>query len=80
MASAPPRLAPLAVVAALAAAAHGCGDEEPSLVARVETLFPVGGRVALRSVQLRPGTPVVTEGHQRLSPGQPLASINGGGS
>lgn len=46
-----------------------------AVVARVETLFAVGDRVALRSSSLRPGMKVVVEGHQRLFPGQPLQAM-----
>jgi len=51
-----------------------------AVVARVTTLFAAGERVAVRSQQLQPGMKVVTEGHQRLFPGQPLVDMNGGGS
>jgi len=40
--------------------------------ARVEELFPVGDRVAIRSRQVEAGTSVVVEGNERLYPGQPL--------
>jgi RND family efflux transporter MFP subunit len=51
-----------------------------AMVARVETLFTAGDRVAIHSSQLNPGMQVVTEGHQRLFPGQPLAPMGAGGS
>ena len=46
-----------------------------AVVARVETLFAVGDRVAVRSSSLRPGAKVVVEGNQRLFPGQPLNAV-----
>lgn len=42
-------------------------------VARIETLFAVGDRVAVRAPMLAPGSAVVVEGNERLSPGAPLA-------
>jgi RND family efflux transporter MFP subunit len=44
----------------------------PAGVARIQTLFPLGERVAVRSATLRPGMDVVVEGNERLAPGQPL--------
>ncbi|MGE3108769.1 MAG: efflux RND transporter periplasmic adaptor subunit [Phycisphaerales bacterium] len=42
-------------------------------IAHVDVLFGVQNRLAIRSPQLRDGTPVVVEGNERLFPGQPLA-------
>jgi len=47
--------------------------------ARIEELFPVGGRMAIRSRQIEEGTEVVVEGNERLYPGQPLAPQPVGG-
>jgi RND family efflux transporter MFP subunit len=44
----------------------------PSAVARVQSMFSIGERVAVRSSVLRPGMQVVVEGNERLAPGQPL--------
>lgn len=41
-------------------------------VARVQSIFPVGERVAVRSSVLRPQMAVVVEGNERLQPGTPL--------
>lgn len=43
-----------------------------AVAARIEELFPIGGRVAIRSRQIQPGTEIVVEGNERLFPGQPL--------
>lgn len=48
-------------------------------VARVERLFAVGDRVAVRAARLPPGAEVVIEGNERLFPGQPLIVQGGGG-
>lgn len=44
-----------------------------AMAARIEELFPVGRRMAIRSRQIEEGTEVVVEGNERLYPGQPLA-------
>jgi RND family efflux transporter MFP subunit len=44
-------------------------------VAPVEMLYAVGERVVVRSTLLKPGMRVVTEGNERVFPGQPLAVI-----
>lgn len=41
-------------------------------VAPVEMQFAVGDRVVVRSPMLKPGTSVVTQGNERIFPGQPL--------
>ncbi len=43
--------------------------------ARVERLWAFGDRAVIRSPQVRPGDRVVTEGNERLFPGQPLVDI-----
>lgn len=43
-------------------------------VARVETLFAVGDRIAVRSPRLSSGTPVIVQGNERLFPGAPIAA------
>jgi RND family efflux transporter MFP subunit len=48
------------------------GAGGPAGVARIQTLFPLGQRVAVRSSTLRPGMAIVVEGNERLAPGQPL--------
>lgn len=40
--------------------------------ARVERIFAVGDRVAVREGALAAGTPVLTRGNERVTPGQPL--------
>jgi RND family efflux transporter MFP subunit len=42
-------------------------------VARVETLFAVGDRLAVRSSRLTDGAQVVVRGNERLQPGMPVA-------
>jgi RND family efflux transporter MFP subunit len=44
-----------------------------AMAARIEELFPVGQRMAIRSRQIEEGAEVVVEGNERLYPGQPLA-------
>ncbi len=44
-------------------------------VAPIEVLFAVGQRVVVRSPVLRYGMKVVTEGNERIFPGQPLAPM-----
>ncbi len=46
-----------------------------AMVARVERLFAVGDRVAIRPGQLRPGMRLIVEGNERLFPTQPLNII-----
>jgi len=41
-------------------------------VAPVEQMFAIGERVAIRSQLLKPGMNVITEGNERMFPGQPL--------
>jgi membrane fusion protein, multidrug efflux system len=41
-------------------------------VARIQSLFPLGERIAVRSASLHPGAQVVVEGNERLFPTQPL--------
>lgn len=43
-------------------------------VARIETLFAVGDRVAVRAPALKDGSLIVVEGNERLFPGQPLVA------
>jgi membrane fusion protein (multidrug efflux system) len=45
--------------------------------ARIERLFAVGDRVAIRDGALPPGAELVVEGNERLFPGQPLNVTNG---
>ncbi len=47
-----------------------------AMVARVEALFAVGDRIAVRAPQVRPGALLVTEGNERLFPTQPLTILN----
>jgi membrane fusion protein (multidrug efflux system) len=46
--------------------------------ARVERLWAFGDRAVIRSPMIRPGTRVVTEGNERLFPGQPLIDTAAG--
>jgi RND family efflux transporter MFP subunit len=43
-----------------------------AMAARVNELFPIGDRMAIKSAALQPGTMVVVEGNERLFPGAPL--------
>ncbi|MBC7771215.1 MAG: efflux RND transporter periplasmic adaptor subunit, partial [Pyrinomonadaceae bacterium] len=45
-----------------------------SQIVRVEVLFAVKDRLAVRAERLEPGTEVVVEGNERLFPGTPLAT------
>lgn len=49
-------------------------------VARIQSIFPLGDRVAVRSATLRPGMAVITEGNERLTPGRPLAIVDSPGA
>ncbi|MHC4976102.1 MAG: efflux RND transporter periplasmic adaptor subunit [Planctomycetota bacterium] len=51
-------------------------DNGVAKVARIEQLFPVDGRIAVRAGRLQPGTSVVIEGNERLYPGAPLNILN----
>lgn len=51
------------------------GTAAPS---RVDRLFAVGDRVAIRDGALPPGAELVVEGNERLFPGQPLNIVHGG--
>lgn len=45
-------------------------------VAPITRLFVAGGRIAVRSPALRPGSLLVVEGNERMFPGQPLNVLN----
>ena len=45
--------------------------------ARIRVLFAEGDRLVITSPALQPGSEIVTEGNERLFPGQPLNKING---
>ncbi|TVQ31917.1 MAG: efflux RND transporter periplasmic adaptor subunit [Phycisphaeraceae bacterium] len=47
-------------------------NEGVAAVARVNTRFASGDRIAIRSAILQPGMKLVVEGNERLFPGQPL--------
>lgn len=49
-----------------------------AMAARIETMFAVGDRVAIRRGRLQPGMRVVVEGNERLYPTQPLNVLNPG--
>lgn len=51
-----------------------------SAMIRIDTLFAVGERVAVRADRLNPETLVVVEGNERLFPGQPLIPVTRDGS
>lgn len=50
-----------------------------AMAARVQRIFAFGDRVAIREGQIRPGTPVIVEGNERVFPTQPLVILNAGG-
>jgi len=50
--------------------------EGVAMPARVERLWGSGDRVVIRSAMLRAGMRVVTEGNERMFPGQPLIDID----
>jgi hypothetical protein len=50
-------------------------------MAQIRSLFPVGDRMAIEAEALQAGAKVVTQGNERMFPGQPLipaAAIPGG--
>lgn len=49
---------------------------EMGVPVRIERLFSVGSRVAIRSGSLPPGAKIITEGNERLFPTQPIVDVS----